>query len=85
MIVLLLVATRAGRRCPAALAMAALAIALEVLSATAARAADPNALWDIVHGQCVPNQQRHDDPKPCEMVALHGGAERGYAVLSTLR
>jgi CDP-diacylglycerol pyrophosphatase len=48
------------------------------------RAADPNALWEIVHGQCVPNQQQHDDPAPCAMVALHGGVERGYAVLKDL-
>lgn len=81
MIVPLFVAKQARRGSPAALMMAALAIALEVLSATAARAADPNALWEIVHGQCVPHQQQRDDPTPCAMVALHDGAERGYAVL----
>lgn len=78
------VARQARRRPPAVLTLAALAIALEVLSATAARAAGPNALWEIVHGQCVPHQQQRDDPKPCVMVALHDGAERGYAILKDL-
>jgi CDP-diacylglycerol pyrophosphatase len=42
--------------------------------------ADANALWDIVHGQCVPDQQQHRDPKPCAAVSLFGG----FAVLKDL-
>ena len=40
-------------------------------------AADPDALWNIVSGQCVPNQQTKHDPGPCLSVDLAGG----YAVL----
>jgi len=40
-------------------------------------AADPDALWDIVGGQCAPNQQAKHDPAPCVSVDLAGG----YAVL----
>jgi CDP-diacylglycerol pyrophosphatase len=51
----------------------------------AARAYDPNALWNIVHGKCMPNQLAHGDPKPCVEVDLKNGAERGYAVLKDIR
>jgi CDP-diacylglycerol pyrophosphatase len=27
----------------------------------AAQASNPNVLWQIVHGQCVPDQQQHRD------------------------
>jgi CDP-diacylglycerol pyrophosphatase len=40
-------------------------------------AADPDALWSIVSGQCAPNQQARQDPGPCVSVDLAGG----YAVL----
>jgi CDP-diacylglycerol pyrophosphatase len=40
-------------------------------------AADPDALWNIVNGQCVPSQQAKQDPAPCLSVDLAGG----YAVL----
>ena len=40
-------------------------------------AADPDTLWNIVSGQCVPNQQARHDPSPCLSVDLAGG----YAVL----
>jgi CDP-diacylglycerol pyrophosphatase len=40
--------------------------------------ADPNALWQIVDGQCVPDQQRHADPAPCALV------DPGYVVLKDL-
>jgi CDP-diacylglycerol pyrophosphatase len=43
-------------------------------------AADPNALWDIVNGQCVPNQQAQGRPAPCALVDLAGG----YAVLKDI-
>ena len=46
--------------------------------------ADPNALWDIVHGQCVPNEEHHGRPEPCALVELRTGEARGYAVLKDL-
>ena len=48
--------------------------------ALTARAADPSALWHIVHGRCVPDEQMHHDPAPCAAVDLAGG----YAVLKDI-
>ena len=45
---------------------------------------DPNALWNIVNGQCVPDQQLHGDPAPCSRVDLRAGEENGHAVLKDL-
>ena len=38
--------------------------------AAPARAADPDALWKIVHGRCVPDEQAHSDPAPCAIVDM---------------
>ncbi|NVN12918.1 CDP-diacylglycerol diphosphatase [Nguyenibacter vanlangensis] len=38
---------------------------------------DPNVLWRIVHGRCVPNQVGQQTPAPCEAV----DPAAGYAVL----
>ncbi len=54
-----------------------------VLSPLDARA-DPNALWRIVHDQCVPHVEAGEGPKPCETVYLTGGAEEGVAILKDL-
>ncbi len=61
-------------------------VALVVAAAvTAGQAhADPNALWTIVHDQCVPDQQASDNPAPCSLVDLGAGEDRGYAVLKDL-
>jgi CDP-diacylglycerol pyrophosphatase len=40
-------------------------------------AADPDALWNLVGGQCAPNQQAKHDPSQCLSVDLAAG----YAVL----
>jgi CDP-diacylglycerol pyrophosphatase len=61
----------------------ALAIAFGAVSAEHANA-DPNALWTIVHGQCVPDQEAHADPAPCALVDLDAGEQRGYVVLKDL-
>ena len=53
---------------------------LAVAACTPSAVADPNALWDIVNGKCVPDQQAHGDPAPCTLVDLDGG----YAVLKDL-
>jgi CDP-diacylglycerol pyrophosphatase len=45
--------------------------------ALTARAADPSALWHIVHDRCVPDAQGKQDPAPCVAVDL----AHGYAVL----
>jgi len=41
--------------------------------ALTARAADPSALWHIVHDRCVPDAQMHQNPAPCAAVNLAGG------------
>jgi CDP-diacylglycerol pyrophosphatase len=46
-----------------------------------ARAADPDALWKIVHDRCVPDEIAHTDPAPCESVSL----AEGYAILKDIR
>jgi CDP-diacylglycerol pyrophosphatase len=61
-----------------------LAAALVALSAARGIAADPDALWKIVHDRCVPNEERTGQPAPCALVELAGGAGRGYAVLKDL-
>ncbi|WP_445165349.1 CDP-diacylglycerol diphosphatase [Mycolicibacterium sp. Dal123E01] len=68
------------RRSSAPLA-AALALCL-VGSATAQ--ADPNALWTIVHDQCVADLRQHHDPAPCSRVDLSRGEDGGYAVLKDI-
>jgi CDP-diacylglycerol pyrophosphatase len=44
-------------------------------------AADHDALWKIVHGQCIPDQEQEGDPAPCALVDLRQGDAAGYAVL----
>jgi CDP-diacylglycerol pyrophosphatase len=46
--------------------------------------ADPNALWTIVHDQCVPDQETSGSPGPCSQVNIGAGEQRGYAVLKDL-
>lgn len=66
--------------------VAASAILIGLLFAVvAAHSADPNALWDIVHGQCVPDQLDHGNPKPCAEVDLAHGVDGGYAILKDIR
>jgi CDP-diacylglycerol pyrophosphatase len=66
---------RRGRRARRPFTMAAALAAL--VASWPVQAQNPNALWQIVHGQCAPDQRRHGDPKPCAKVALHDG----YAIL----
>jgi CDP-diacylglycerol pyrophosphatase len=46
--------------------------------------ADPDALWNIVHGQCVVEQMKAHEPSPCTEVDLSGGTNKGFAVLKDL-
>lgn len=77
-------ANKPGRRNCRTL-LAAMAIALVLLGAACVQAANPNALWEIVHDQCVPNQERNADPTPCARVVLGEGVARGYAILKDIR
>ncbi len=42
------------------------------------------ALWRIVHGECVPGEVATRQPAPCIAVDLSEGEARGYAVLKDL-
>nr|WP_294516965.1 CDP-diacylglycerol diphosphatase [uncultured Rhodopila sp.] len=46
--------------------------------------ADPSALWKIVSGKCVPDEEKAHDPAPCSAVDLSAGAEKGTAVLKDI-
>jgi CDP-diacylglycerol pyrophosphatase len=39
------------------------------------------ALWRIIHDQCVPDQRANGDPAPCELVSMPDGEARGYVIL----
>ena len=45
-----------------------------------ALSSDPDALWRKVQNECIPNQQKNDNPAPCKEVDLSEGAERGFVV-----
>ncbi|HZB92433.1 MAG TPA: CDP-diacylglycerol diphosphatase [Stellaceae bacterium] len=63
---------------------ASLLFGLVLLPIAAPRAADPSALWHIVHDRCVPDEEQHHDPAPCALVDLAAGEARGYVVLKDL-
>jgi CDP-diacylglycerol pyrophosphatase len=75
---------RAGCRSSGTIRCAVLALAACTAFAVRASAADPDVLWRIVSQKCVPNQQQHHDPAPCQRVDLMRGIERGYAVLKDI-
>jgi CDP-diacylglycerol pyrophosphatase len=62
----------------------ALTLAAVGLGAAPAAAADPDALWKIVHDQCVPQEQQRPNSSHCVEVDLTGGVERGHVVLKDL-
>jgi len=53
---------------------------LTCLTAPSARAANPDAIWHVVHDQCVTDMAANHRPAPCDAVDLAGG----YAVLKDL-
>ncbi len=54
-----------------------------IADAGAARV-DPNALWQIVHYLCVPDQQQHGNPAPCARVDLRHGVDQGHVLLKDI-
>jgi CDP-diacylglycerol pyrophosphatase len=63
---------------------AAAGLVIALFAVVVAAQADPNALWNIVHGQCVPDELEHGDPKPCAVVDLKRGIVGGHAVLKDI-
>jgi len=41
-------------------------------------------LWQIVHEECVPDQELHGNPAPCALVYIQDGVDRGYVILKDL-
>lgn len=70
-------------RCSARTLVIAVAIVFVSVSPSG-RAADPDALWNIVHDKCVPDQQQNSDPAPCALVDRREGDAQGYAVLKDI-
>lgn len=61
-------------------------IFIALLAQARAAQADPNALWNIVHGQCVPDWQQHRALRsPCVAVDLKKGIAGGFAVIKDQR
>jgi CDP-diacylglycerol pyrophosphatase len=68
---------------------AAAAIALCAAAACALAAPQEidsrDALWVVVHDECVPNELRNHVPLPCARVDLDDGIEKGFAILKDIR
>lgn len=80
--------TAALKQIPRSLAMITTIVAVLAIVTMANVAADPvgpNALWQIVHYLCVPDEQQHGDPAPCARVDLQQGIAKGYVVLKDIR
>ena len=58
---------------------AIISVILGVISC--AYANDPDALWNLVSTECLPNEVQHSDPKPCASVDL----KDGYVILKDRR
>jgi CDP-diacylglycerol pyrophosphatase len=71
-------------RVPAA-TLAVCAASVWSLAAAAQASGSREALWRIVHEQCVPDQLHSHDPKPCVQVDVRGGIEKGFAILKDRR
>jgi len=68
----------------AALAGLALVGAGVLVAPAVVGAADPDALWKIVHGLCAPHEAAALDPSPCAFVSPGSAHQLGYAVLKDL-
>ena len=56
-----------------------------IVFAAVRRPADHSyTLWQIVHEECVPDQEQHGNPAPCALVYLQDGVERGHVILKDL-
>jgi CDP-diacylglycerol pyrophosphatase len=74
-----------GFRIFTAAAVVMLAAAVCILAA-APQALNPrDALWALVHEECVPDQLQSHEPRPCVQVDIHDGVEKGFAVLKDMR
>ena len=56
-------------------------VALAGFLAAGPARADRDTLWHLVHDLCAPHQQAGEAPKPCDVVDLSNGEDRGVALL----
>ncbi len=66
------------------LALSFCAVLVALFAARGGEAADPSALWHIVHDWCVPDEIQRHDPSPCTLVDLSHGVAGGYVVLKDI-
>jgi CDP-diacylglycerol pyrophosphatase len=52
------------------IAAAAVVVALACMAMVWARSGNPDALWQIVHDRCVPDETANHDPAPCTQIDL---------------
>jgi CDP-diacylglycerol pyrophosphatase len=57
------------------------AVACLAKNSGSSQGSDPNALWQIVHRQCVPHQAQFGTPLPCAVVDRAGG----YVILKDIK
>ena len=55
-----------------------------LLVSWAVHAANADALWNIVHQQCVPHWQQTQDPAPCAALDMTQGEAQGHAILKDI-
>ena len=72
-----------ARTCRVGAAWLAVCAVLLLIPFSAAQA-DSDALWNILHNLCVPDEQQHGNPAPCAVVNLSGGEQHGYVLLKDI-
>jgi CDP-diacylglycerol pyrophosphatase len=68
-------------RASAAIASVCAAFALLLAAGAAQKDRARDALWELVHNECVPDQSQSHDPGACVQVDLSKGMENGFAIL----
>jgi CDP-diacylglycerol pyrophosphatase len=76
----------AFRLSAAVVAFCSVCVVVACLSAATPQALNPrDALWALVHEECVPDQLHSNSPRPCVQVDLRDGVEKGFAVFKDMR
>jgi CDP-diacylglycerol pyrophosphatase len=65
-------------------ALIGLCAAAWILAAAPQALGPRDALWIVVHDDCVPGQLHNHSPDPCARVDLDGGVDRGFAILKDI-
>jgi CDP-diacylglycerol pyrophosphatase len=65
-------------------ALLAVCAAVWILAAAPQTLGPRDALWIVVHDDCVPDQLHNHNPDPCARVDLDGGVDKGFAILKDI-